>query len=90
MSRRLQREAGAVKAMTTFAPKGLELNTVIMPGFNRGLVPYVRQGTNQTERWWAEERHKMYVAVTRTQSTLALIVRDGRPPSPFAAEPGIT
>jgi DNA helicase-2/ATP-dependent DNA helicase PcrA len=89
MSRRLQQEAGAVKAMTTFAAKGLEFNTVIMPGFNRGLVPYVRQGTNQTERWWAEERRKMYVAVTRTQSTLALVVRDGRPPSPFAEELGI-
>lgn len=89
MSRRLQREAGAVKAMTTFAAKGLEFDTVIIPGFNQGLVPYVRQGTNQTERWWAEERRKMYVAVTRTQSTLALIHRAGRTVSPFAVELGI-
>lgn len=86
LSRQLQREADAVKAMTTFVAKGLEFDTVIMPGFSDRLVPYVRAGTSLTDAWWTDKRREMYVAVTRTESQLYLLVRDGRAPSAFLAE----
>lgn len=89
LSRQLQRESDAVKVMTTFAAKGLEFDTVILPGFNNGLVPYVRKGAVQSAHWWAEERRKMYVAVTRTEAMLALMIRDDRAPSRFVDEMGI-
>lgn len=89
LSRRLQRETEAVKAMTTFVAKGLEFNTVIIPGFNQGLVPYARAGTAQTATWWNEKRREIYVAVTRTQDHLYLMVRGDRAPSTFMEELGI-
>lgn len=89
LSRQLQREAEAVKAMTTFVAKGLEFDTVIIPGFNQGLVPYARTGTVLSESWWVEKRREMYVAVTRTERQLCLMVRDDRAPSRFMAELGI-
>lgn len=89
LSRQLQREAEAVKVMTTFAAKGLEFDTVILPGFNDGLVPYARRGVVQSALWWVEERRKMYVAVTRTETRLALMIRDDRLPSRFIDEMGI-
>ena len=88
LSRQLQRESEAVKVMTTFAAKGLEFDTVILPGFNDGLVPYMRRGSGGAA-WWLEERRKMYVAVTRTESMLALMIRDGRLASRFVEEMGI-
>jgi superfamily I DNA/RNA helicase len=89
LSRQLQREADAVKAMTTFVAKGLEFDTVIIPGFNQGLVPYVRTGTVQSQAWWTEKRREMYVAVTRAESRVYLMVRDGRAPSAFMDELGV-
>jgi superfamily I DNA/RNA helicase len=89
LSRQLQREADAVKAMTTFIAKGLEFDTVIIPGFNRGLVPYVRTGTVQTASWWVEKRREMYVAITRTEAQLYLMVRGDRAPSAFMVELGV-
>jgi superfamily I DNA/RNA helicase len=89
LSRQLQREAEAVKAMTTFVAKGLEFDTVIIPGFNQGLVPYARGGTVQNEAWWTEKRREMYVAVTRSENRLYLMVRGNRVQSRFMAELGI-
>lgn len=86
LSRQLQREADAVKVMTTFVAKGLEFNTVVMPGCNQGLVPYVRSGTVPSTVWWIEKRREMYVAVTRTEERLYLMVRAGRPASRFLGE----
>lgn len=86
LSRQLQRESDAVKVMTTFAAKGLEFDTVIIPGFNNGLVPYIRRGSSQSAHWWIEERRKTYVAITRTESVLALMVRRDRQPSKFVEE----
>lgn len=89
LSGRLQREAEAVKVMTTFVAKGLEFDTVIMPGFNHGLVPYARRGTVQNDAWWIEKRREMYVAVTRTESHLYLLMRDDGRASTFMGELGI-
>jgi superfamily I DNA/RNA helicase len=74
--------------MTTFAAKGLEFDTAILPGFNDGVVPYLRRGSGGAA-WWLEERRKMYVAITRTEVMLALTIRDGRPASRFVEEMGI-
>jgi superfamily I DNA/RNA helicase len=89
LSRQLQREAESVKAMTTFVAKGLEFDTVIIPGFNQGLVPYARAGSVQTEAWWIEKRREMYVAVTRAENQVNLIVRADRTPSRFMGELGV-
>jgi DNA helicase-2/ATP-dependent DNA helicase PcrA len=75
--------------MTTFVAKGLEFNTVIIPGFNEGLVPYVRAGPVPGAAWWVEKRREMYVAVTRTEDQLYLMVRAGRPASRFLQELGV-
>jgi superfamily I DNA/RNA helicase len=89
LSRQLQREAEAVKAMTTFVAKGLEFDTVIIPGFNQGLVPYVRSGMSLTQTVLFEKRREVYVAVTRAESHLYLMVRRDRAPSRFLDELGI-
>jgi DNA helicase II / ATP-dependent DNA helicase PcrA len=89
LSRQLQREAAAVKAMTTFVAKGLEFDTVIIPGFNQGLVPYARRGAAETGAWWTEKRREMYVAVTRAERQIYLVVRGDRAPSRFLDELGV-
>ncbi|HYK94908.1 MAG TPA: ATP-dependent helicase [Candidatus Dormibacteraeota bacterium] len=89
LSRQLQREAEAVKAMTTFVAKGLEFDTVVIPGFNQGLVPYVRSGMSLTQTVLLEKRREVYVAVTRAESHLYLMVRRDRAPSRFLDELGI-
>jgi len=86
LSRQLQREADAVKAMTTFVAKGLEFGTVIIPGFNEGLVPYARRGNVPNQGWWMDKRREMYVAVTRAQDQVYLLVRGDRAPSRFLGE----
>ena len=86
LSRQLQREAHAVKAMTTFVAKGLEFDTVIVPGFNQGLVPYARTGTTQNDVWWMEKRREMYVAVTRAENRVYLMARNDRAASRFMGE----
>lgn len=85
ISRQLQREADAVKLMTTFAAKGLEFETVILPGFAQGQVPYVARGTAPTAAWWEEERRKCYVAITRARSDLAFVY-SGATPSRFLTD----
>lgn len=86
LGRRLQRESDSVKVMTTFGAKGLEFDTVILPGFNDRLVPYVRQGDKLTAEWWAAKRRELYVAITRAQDRLYIMQRDDRAASPFLAE----
>lgn len=52
-------------------------------------MPYLRSGTVPTQAWWTEKRREMYVAVTRTEDQLYLMVRDGRAQSSFLAELGV-
>jgi DNA helicase-2/ATP-dependent DNA helicase PcrA len=81
---RLRREEQSVKIMTTFGAKGLEFDTVVMPYFETGLAPYRRKDIIADEGWWAEERRKLYVAMTRARYRL-IFVCSGEP-SPFLGE----
>ncbi len=81
---KLRREEQSVKLMTTFSAKGLEFDTVVIPFFEDGLAPYVRKGTAPDAEWWAEERRKLYVAVTRARRRV-IFVCSGQP-STFLGE----
>jgi DNA helicase II / ATP-dependent DNA helicase PcrA len=66
-----------VKIMTVHAAKGLEFDTVFMPGLEEGLFPHKRsidEGFAQVE----EERRLMYVAITRAKRRLIMSYADTR------------
>jgi DNA helicase-2/ATP-dependent DNA helicase PcrA len=81
---KLRREEQSVKLMTTFGAKGLEFDTVVIPFFEQGFTPYVRKGTAQDAEWWAEERRKLYVAMTRARRRVVFVC--GGAPSVFLGE----
>lgn len=66
-----------VKVMTVHAAKGLEFDTVFMPGLEEGLFPHKRSidaGFAEVE----EERRLMYVAITRAKRRLIMSFADTR------------
>ena len=66
-----------VKIMTVHAAKGLEFDTVFMPGLEEGLFPHKRsidEGFAAVE----EERRLMYVAITRAKRRLIMSYADTR------------
>ncbi|HWI18722.1 MAG TPA: ATP-dependent helicase [Vicinamibacterales bacterium] len=81
---RLRREAESVKVMTTFAAKGQEFQTVIFPAFTLTMTPYVHRNARTDEAWWAEERRKLYVAITR--ATHRVVFVHWGAPSTFLSE----
>ncbi len=60
---------GSVRLMTVHASKGLEFDTVIIPGLEAGLFPIKREGGKEDPE---EERRLFYVAVTRAKKNLYL------------------
>lgn len=56
-----------VQLMTYHASKGLEFDTVILPGVNKGCVPH---GKMLSEMQLEEERRMFYVAMTRAKKNL--------------------
>ncbi len=75
---KIRREEKSVKLMTTFGAKGLEFDTVVMPYFDDDLAPYLRSGDDADADWWAEERRKLYVAMTRARYRV-IFVCSGKP-----------
>ena len=67
----------SVSLMTVHSAKGLEFDTVFIPGFEEGLFPSA-QAFNEGERAIEEERRLAYVAVTRAKKELFLINTDSR------------
>ncbi|GHH42085.1 ATP-dependent helicase [Lentzea cavernae] len=72
---------GKVLVTTYHSAKGREFNTVILPGLLEEIIPY---DVNDRGRWRrpteterAEQRRTFYVALTRAESTLHLIVGPG-------------
>ncbi len=63
--------AEAVSLMTMHASKGLEFNTVIVPGCEQGIIPFELFGKKSLEELGEEER-LFYVSVTRTMKYLFL------------------
>jgi superfamily I DNA/RNA helicase len=61
-----------IQLMTIHAAKGLEFPTVIVIGMNEGVLP-TRQAINRGDV--EEERRLAYVAITRAENRLLLLVR---------------
>lgn len=61
--------AEAVSLMTIHASKGLEFNTVFIPGCEKGIIPFELFGRKGDEEI-AEEERLFYVGVTRTVKNL--------------------
>ncbi|MCR5179593.1 MAG: ATP-dependent helicase [Lachnospiraceae bacterium] len=68
-SRNSDRDNGGVQIMTMHASKGLEFDTVWLPGLNEGTIPSKKiESPAQIE----EERRLLYVAMTRARSRLIM------------------
>ncbi len=57
----------AVTLMTVHGAKGLEFDTVFLPGFEDGLFPHQRSLNEEGEKGLEEERRLAYVAITRAR-----------------------
>jgi DNA helicase-2/ATP-dependent DNA helicase PcrA len=72
---------GKVLLATYHAAKGREFDTVILPGLLQGIiprdVPNGKQWRRPTETELAEQRRTFYVALTRAESTVTMIVGPG-------------
>ncbi len=64
-------KAEAVSVMTMHASKGMEFNTVFIPGCEVGIIPFELFG-KKSERELAEEERLFYVGITRTKKNLFL------------------
>jgi DNA helicase-2/ATP-dependent DNA helicase PcrA len=60
-------EADAVSIMTLHAAKGLEFNTVFLPGWEEGLFPHQRTLDDQGRAGLEEERRLAHVGLTRAR-----------------------
>ncbi len=67
-SNKLDDTDSAVKLMTIHASKGLEFNTVFIPGLEEGLFP--NANLKESEMDIEEERRLFYVAITRAKENL--------------------
>jgi DNA helicase-2/ATP-dependent DNA helicase PcrA len=63
-------EEDAVRLMTVHAAKGLEFDTVFLPGFEDGLFPHQRSLNESGHKGVEEERRLAYVAFTRAKRRL--------------------
>ena len=64
-------DAPKVTLMTVHSAKGLEFNTVFLPGFEEGLFPSSRSMAEKKEL--EEERRLAYVAMTRARKQLFIL-----------------
>lgn len=78
-------EENWLKILTVFRAKGLEWDTVFMPGCNQGIFPYLRDEEAGLEILEAERR-LFYVGLTRAKRTLYLSYWDSDPISQFLLE----
>ena len=60
-------EADAVNIMTMHSAKGLEFDTVFLPGWEEGLFPHQRSLDDQGRAGLEEERRLAHVGLTRAQ-----------------------
>lgn len=76
-----------LKIMTIYRAKGLEWETVFLPGCNKGLIPCLMDEKGEAAAKALEaERRLFYVAVTRAKKQLNLYTSEDREISPFLAE----
>jgi DNA helicase-2/ATP-dependent DNA helicase PcrA len=62
----------SVKIMTVHGAKGLEFDTVFLPGFEEGLFPHQRSLNEEGSKGLEEERRLAYVAITRAKRRLVI------------------
>ena len=65
-----QQEDNKVSIMTLHSAKGLEFDTVFLPGWEEGLFPHQRALDNEQSGDLEEERRLAYVAITRARKKL--------------------
>lgn len=87
-------ENGKVHLMTIHASKGLEFDTVFLPGVENGIIPHAKS-VEENPHALEEERRLFYVAVTRARKQLYISSCQSRQirqeriicsPSPFLNE----
>jgi DNA helicase-2/ATP-dependent DNA helicase PcrA len=65
-------EGNRVNIMTIHAAKGLEFDTVFLPGWEEGVFPGSRSIEEEKESGLEEERRLAYVAITRAKRNLSI------------------
>lgn len=65
-------DGDAVKLTTVHAAKGLEFDTVFLPGFEEGIFPHQRSLDETGTKGLEEERRLAYVAITRARCKLII------------------
>ena len=68
----------AVRMMTVHGAKGLEFDTVFLPGFEEGLFPHQRSLDDTGTAGLEEERRLAYVALTRGQRRVVISYASSR------------
>ena len=64
----------AVTITTIHRAKGLEWETVLIPGLNDKLIPYSLRSENLTKEALESERRLLYVAMTRAKQSLHIFI----------------
>jgi len=78
------RSEGAIHLTTIHRAKGLEWETVLIPGLNDRTIPYSYRSDTIGHAQLESERRLLYVAMTRAVSTLHLFVPKNQDNQPIA------
>ncbi len=78
MDRDTGEASDAVSIMTLHSAKGLEFDTVFLPGWEEGLFPHQRSLDDGGRAGLEEERRLAYVGITRARKRLRLFVAQNR------------
>ena len=71
-------EADAVSIMTMHSAKGLEFDTVFLPGWEEGLIPHQRSLDDQGRAGLEEERRLAHVGLTRARKRARIYFASNR------------